>query len=164
MKNYFDCLHIKFAEDRMVIMKANMRNIDLHLFIFFWWLLPAMVSIWWTGRGPVLLSFFMFWFFSVGILSFIEFLSDFEEAMLDFFFNSWLKLFLHVIHFNLITFEVLQWILFFSSTIISTHIPHYRLRLRFHINICLWIIISLSLNINQWQLLIRRIHTWWLLL
>ena len=71
-------------------MKANMRYIDLHLLIIF-------VS------GHQLAS-------SRGVNSRVvlsKLLSYLKEAPLNFFFNLWLKLLLHVIHFKLLALEVL---------------------------------------------------------
>ena len=50
--------------------------------------------------------------FSVGyvLTVFAELLPDFEEALLDFPLHSWLELLLHVVKFQVLPFEVLEWI------------------------------------------------------
>lgn len=49
------------------------------------------------------LIFFFFWMI-------IEFLLDFKKAFFNFFFYFWLQLSLHIVHFQILTFEVFQWV------------------------------------------------------
>ena len=59
-------------------------------------------------------------------LSFAELLSDLEKAFFYFLLHAWFELLLHVVEFEVLAFEVLEWVAFLLS-IAAFHVLHDRL-------------------------------------
>jgi len=104
----------------MEIVQAYVRDIHLHFFL---------------GTMTFAPSFLIRTFFTSELLSYLE------EAPLNLLFNFRLKLFLHVISFKILPFEMLQWVhgLFMLASLLRLSIIALRLMVHTNINlIVLW--------------------------
>lgn len=122
VKNYFDCFQIKFTENRMKIVKTQMRDINLNFVIF-------TIFIW------VLSTVFIFLFY-------------FEKAFFNFFFDLRLQLLLHIEHFQILTFKIFQWMTYFTISVLIIFIDRFR---NIEVCFCR-VIIWLARWIYHWQL------------
>ena len=101
VKNRFYNVDIELAENRMVVMQAQMADIDLDRFTFLFNIASCRARC----RRP---------------LGPAKFLSDLEESLFDFLFNSRTQLLLLVVKFEVLPFEVLERLTFrVNSVLIS---------------------------------------------
>ena len=86
IENSLDHVQIELAEDRMVVVQAQMADIDLNFLVS---------SCLTTFAIPV-----------------TKLLSYLKEALFDLSFNTRLQLLLHVVQLQVLSFEVLEWVAF----------------------------------------------------
>lgn len=94
-QNELDRINIHFAENRMVVLQAYVTHVHLYLF----------VSIVGLSQHPTSCSLHSM------LVILIELLANLEEPFFDFLFDFWLELLLHVVHLQVLAFEMFQWVL-----------------------------------------------------
>lgn len=129
-----DCLYhvkIELAEDRVVVVQAQMTHINLNFFpgLIIW--SPTCTLIMMTLNQRRLSLLMIEIVSSCRISTFTKLFPNFKETLLDFLFNPWFQLLFHVVKFKVLTFEVFERIRFLSI-IAWLHVPHYRLCCRIY--------------------------------
>ena len=97
IQDSLDHIKIELAEDGMVVVQAQVADVDLHFLI--------------SG--------------SLATFSFAELFADLKEALFDFSFDAGLELLFHVVELEVLPFEILEWIALLIM-LLALHVLHDR--------------------------------------